>query len=318
MFPEKLENKFSIQNITYKIEIFSLMYYFPQWISRQNRKLETPQDANRREWITNGLKNLSEFGELYDNFFLTKATCRLIARFLKKEMNLEFDNSNRLGLVIIPPSKIKTKSGLHLISNYLSRRYQGFTDLSDLIVKIHDTQKGKKKDIHEVYESLALNKEILNSKEFKELNQIVVLDDVTTTGASMTAACHLLRNPNVTQERYFLAIGRTLNISEIKNKRFKRFENEKSIYFPPLNKLDTSDEEKSLFKESLKKVWPEKYSRPGEGNAYKPWSNIEERKLLDLYQEGFDLEFLSNRFKRNKGSIKSRLMKLGVIQKKFK
>ena len=82
MFPEKLENKFSIQNISYKIEIFSLMYYFPQWISRQNRKLETPQDANRREWITKGLKNLSELGELYDNFFLTKATCRLIARFL--------------------------------------------------------------------------------------------------------------------------------------------------------------------------------------------------------------------------------------------
>ena len=128
---------------------------------------------------------------------------------------------------------------------------------------------------------MALNTEILNSKEFKELKQIVVLDDVTTSGASMTAACHLLRNPNVTQERYFLAIGRTLNISEIKNKRFKRFKKwRKYLFFPSLNKFNPSDEEKSLFKESLKKSGLKNTQNRGEGNAYKPWSHIEDRKAF--------------------------------------
>ena len=186
-----------------------------------------------------------------------------------------------------------------------------------MIVKVHDTQKGKKKNIHDVFESLALNKEMLNSREFRELNQIIVLDDVTTTGASMTAACHLLRNPSVTQERYFMAIGRTLNIDEIKNKRLKRYENGKSIYFPQLTELDVSDEEKNLFKESLRNVWPEKYVRPGEGNAYKPWTDLEDKRLLDLYIESFDIEFLTKRFKRSEGAIRSRLMKLGAIEDEF-
>lgn len=258
MFPKRLENKFSIHNITYKIEIYSLMYYFPRWISRQYKDQETSQDSKRREWILNGLKNLNNSGKFYENSFFSNAICYLIVKFFKKEMNLVFDNFNKLGLAVIPPSKVKTKSGLNLIVDLLSRRYRGLVNLSDLIVKVHDTQKGKKKDIYEVFESLALNKEILNSREFKELNQIVILDDVTTTGASMAAACHLIRNPGVTQDRFFLAIGRTLNINEIKNKRLKRYENGKSIYFPQLTELDVSDEEKNLFKESLRIVWPEK------------------------------------------------------------
>ena len=314
MFPKRLENKFSIHNITYKIEIFSLMYYFPQWVSREFIGQETSQDAKRREWIINGLKNLPNLGKSYENSFFLKTTCYLIAKYLKKEMNLEFDNFNKLGLVVIPPSKIKTKSGLNLIVDYLSRRYRGFVNLSDLIIKIHDTQKGKKKNIHEVFESLALNQEILNSKEFRELNHIIVLDDVTTTGASMTAACHLLRNPDVRQERYFLAIGRTLNLDEIKNKKLTRFKNGKSIYFPQLTDLDVVDEEKNLFKESLRNVWPENYARPGEGNAYNPWTDLEAKKLLDLYLNGFDLETLTKRFKRSEGAIRSRLMKLGAIK----
>lgn len=316
MFPKRLENKFSIHNITYKIEIFTLMYYFPQWISKNYKNLETSQDAKRREWILN-LKNLANIGNFYENSFFSKAICYLIARYLKKEMNLEFNNSNKLGLVVIPPSKVKTKSGLNLIADYLSKRYRGFVNLSDLIVKVHDTQKGKKKNIHDVFESLALNKEMLNSREFRELNQIIVLDDVTTTGASLTAACHLLRNPSVTQERYFMAIGRTLKIDETKNKRLKRYENGKSIYFPQLTELDVSDEEKNLFKESLRNVWPEKYVRPGEGNAYKPWTDLEDKRLLDLYIESFDIEFLTKRFKRSEGAIRSRLMKLGAIEDEF-
>ena len=83
MFPKRLENKFSIHNITYKIEIFTLMYYFPQWISKNYKNLETSQDAKRREWILN-LKNLANIGNFYENSFFSKAICYLIARYLTK------------------------------------------------------------------------------------------------------------------------------------------------------------------------------------------------------------------------------------------
>lgn len=45
-------------------------------------------------------------------------------------------------------------------------------------------------------------------------------------------------------------------------------------------------------------------------NAYKPWTDEDDKKLIELYNNGMNIETLSELFKRNKGAITSRLKKL--------
>lgn len=53
--------------------------------------------------------------------------------------------------------------------------------------------------------------------------------------------------------------------------------------------------------------------RTDHGNAYLPWSEDDDRQIRLLYEEGKNINQLSELFKRTKGSIKSRLKKLGLI-----
>ncbi len=48
-------------------------------------------------------------------------------------------------------------------------------------------------------------------------------------------------------------------------------------------------------------------------NAYKPWTEIDDNKLVTLYKEGKSVNELMNIFLRNRGAIKSRLSKLTGI-----
>jgi len=45
-------------------------------------------------------------------------------------------------------------------------------------------------------------------------------------------------------------------------------------------------------------------------NAYKPWSDLEDKKLTELFNENNDIKFLSEYLQRTPGSIRSRLEKL--------
>ena len=47
-------------------------------------------------------------------------------------------------------------------------------------------------------------------------------------------------------------------------------------------------------------------------NAYVPWSEEDDLRLEQLFREGKSVEELMNIFQRNRGSIASRLRKLGL------
>ncbi len=64
------------------------------------------------------------------------------------------------------------------------------------------------------------------------------------------------------------------------------------------------DKPKSNFIEKAREKYP---------NAYKPWSKNDERVLKEMFEEGKSLDELSTEFGRGAGGIKSRLVKLKLI-----
>ena len=62
-----------------------------------------------------------------------------------------------------------------------------------------------------------------------------------------------------------------------------------------------------------KKKYTLEEKRTDHGNAYLPWPEDDDRQIRLLYEEGKNINQLSELFKRTKGSIKSRLKKSGLI-----
>ena len=55
------------------------------------------------------------------------------------------------------------------------------------------------------------------------------------------------------------------------------------------------------------------YNPEQPGNVYLPWKKETDEYLISLYNEGKSLNELAEIFERNKGAIRSRLKKLGMI-----
>ena len=52
-------------------------------------------------------------------------------------------------------------------------------------------------------------------------------------------------------------------------------------------------------------------------NASKRWTKEEDERLKQLFQDGLKISELQKEFLRSRGSIESRLVKLGLLEKKF-
>lgn len=52
-------------------------------------------------------------------------------------------------------------------------------------------------------------------------------------------------------------------------------------------------------------------------NAGKPWTVQDDEILTDMYNRGFKVSEIRRRFGRSRGSIEARLVKLGLVEKKF-
>lgn len=49
-------------------------------------------------------------------------------------------------------------------------------------------------------------------------------------------------------------------------------------------------------------------------NTGKPWSNKDDKKLSESYEKGINIELLAKEFKRTRGAIHARLIKLGKLE----
>lgn len=68
----------------------------------------------------------------------------------------------------------------------------------------------------------------------------------------------------------------------------------------------TEPKHKSSYMKELRDKYP---------NAYKPWSEEDDKRLTELYNSGKTVKELSDTFLRNKGSITSKLRKLGLVER---
>ena len=60
-----------------------------------------------------------------------------------------------------------------------------------------------------------------------------------------------------------------------------------------------------------------KQKRPLPENAGKPWTKADEEKLCEMFDNGADKSEICTPFKRTKGSISARLVKLGKITDRY-
>lgn len=63
-----------------------------------------------------------------------------------------------------------------------------------------------------------------------------------------------------------------------------------------------------------KKMERDRRQRNLPNNAGKPWSEKEDKELIELFDSGKSIEELSSIHQRTRGAIQSRLLKLGKIQ----
>ena len=87
-----------------------------------------------------------------------------------------------------------------------------------------------------------------------------------------------------------------------------RFDDATGEYHITLPKTETesnSQPEPTSHMEAQKAIYP---------NAYSPWSDEDDQRLGQLFHEGKNIEELMFIFQRNRGSIISRLRKLGLTQ----
>lgn len=57
---------------------------------------------------------------------------------------------------------------------------------------------------------------------------------------------------------------------------------------------------------------PDKAKNPLTENAGKPWTSEDEENLIEMYESGISITQIAAHYKRTKGSIRSRLVKLGL------
>ena len=87
-----------------------------------------------------------------------------------------------------------------------------------------------------------------------------------------------------------------------------KFDEESGRYYVTLPKSESesnSQSEPTNHMEEQKAIYP---------NAYSPWSDEDDQRLVQLFHEGKTVEELMCVFQRNRGSIKSRLRKLELTQ----
>ena len=63
-------------------------------------------------------------------------------------------------------------------------------------------------------------------------------------------------------------------------------------------------------KENLQMKYIKQQQKAVYPNAYEPWTENDDTKLVTLYKEGKSVNELTNIFLRNSGAIKARLLKL--------
>tara|TARA_B100000242_G_scaffold214618_1_gene156443 strand:- start:811 stop:1527 length:717 start_codon:yes stop_codon:yes gene_type:complete len=192
--------------------------YFPVWAAKEWPNIQLAEDFLVREWIFM-FKQLDQYPLITQNFVMDVFKRLLLESRLIKSI---IENST-LAIAVIPPSKPKKISSLHRFADFLCKGNHNLKNYRGLIKKTKETSKGTKK-FPETFESLEV---VANP----DIRNILVLDDVSTTGVSLAAASKLLKDAGYKGKIFSLSFARTMkNFSS--DKRFN------TIQLPDIFSLD--------------------------------------------------------------------------------
>ena len=160
------------------------------------------------------------------------------------------------------------------------------------------------------------NKYIFRAADNVEDISILIIDDITTTGSTISEVCRAIREKLPSASIYFFALGKTKTKQKIipenkipkddleyLKKVFSNPENEKN--FNKKVKKSTVLSKESVYSKYLSGTLPEKVKK-----AYSPWTEDEDQKLTSLFIQGKSTKDISSIMKRTTGAINARINKL--------
>ena len=184
------------------------------------------------------------------------------------------------------------------------------------ILQKTDTNRSLKFLSRENRENELQNKYIFRAADNKGDISILIIDDITTTGSTISEVCRAIREKLPSASIYFFALGKTKTKQKIileneipkddleyLKKVFSNPENEKT--FNKKVKKSTVLSKESVYSKYLSGTLPEKVKK-----AYSPWTEDEDQKLTSLFIQGKSTKDISSIMKRTTGAINARINKL--------
>ena len=156
-----------------------------------------------------------------------------------------------IGFVAVPPHDQTKESPVRKLIIEMVKENPNYIDCSDLIFRSRGIAKGTRNE-NERYSALNHNNDAIPLLD--RVDQIIILDDVYTTGTSMKAAAYFISD--IIEERMVdiqcCAFSKTVQENEAKNKLLTNLDKE-SIFFPP-HIDNATDNDRSLYSKSLKNI----------------------------------------------------------------
>ena len=157
----------------------------------------------------------------------------------------------RIGFLAVPPHDLNKRSPIKELITEVVKENSDYHDCSNLIFRTKKIIKGTR-DEYERYTALNINNDAINLLD--KVDQIIILDDVFTSGTSMKAAAYFISD--MIEERMVdiqcVAFSKTVAENEAKEKLVTNLD-QKSLFFPQ-NIDNASSNDRKLFIESLENI----------------------------------------------------------------
>ena len=256
-------------NYDYGVMAYFMSYYFPKRLLAKYSHRETKQNERFRSWLL-AFKDLTKDGEIKKDFMTTsefKLFKIVLSLFVKnKILKNTFNQIYKIGLIHIPSHKKYSECKHNAISLLITElcKEQKFIDMTKTIFRSETIPKGTR-DINIKKGSMSWNKKELEKIKQIKLDNIIIIDDVYTSGATTMSMFEKIQESDIdiigsnicelciNNDVKFFAFGKTLSEEQIEDNTFSNPNDE--IFLPEVSSNERySKNDNNKFRASLKSI----------------------------------------------------------------